>query len=180
MSEQLGKIGSLKGKSLRQELKPLEERIFNVEIVPTSRWITLTKRALLAIATAHLLIGLISTYRAYYQIHSLAVTAGDIVQPGSTIKTEVVTYGRSFADVRLELIQHGKAQMLHEQHVAANEFGFYDPRTQTASFSVVITPQMLERFEAGSAVLRATAVGREQWTRLPPPVVREVNVTIRQ
>ncbi len=139
----------------------------------------LLKRILVLIIAVHLLIGLISTYRAYYQIHSLNVTASDIVQPGSTIKTEVVTYGRSFADVRLELIQDGKALTLHEQHVAANEFGFYDPRTQTASFSVVITPQMLERFEAGSAVLRATAVGREQWTRLPPPVVREVPITIR-
>ena len=139
----------------------------------------LLKRILLIIAV-HLLIGLISTYRAYYQIHSLDVTTTDIVQPGSTIKTEVVTYGRSFADVRLELIQHGKTLTLHDQQVAANEFGFYDPRTQTASLSVVITPEMLERFAAGSAVLRATAVGREQWTRLPPPVVREVNVTIRQ
>lgn len=157
----------------------MEERIFKVELVPRSRWMALIKRVLLAIACAHLLIGLISTYRAYFQIHSLDITTAQVLQSGSNINTKVVSYGRTFGDVRLELVQNGKVLKLHDQHVRANEFGFYDPRTQTASFSVLITPQMLEGFAAGPAVVRATAVGREQWMRLPPPVVREVPVMIR-
>ena len=155
-----------------------EEQIFRVRLETDPRWLTLLKRILLLIVAVHLVIGLISTYRAYFQIHSLELKSGNNLQSGSTINAKVVTYGRSFADVRLEIIQNGKVVNLHEEHVPANEFGFYDPRTQTASFSVVITPQMLEQLHQGSAVLRATAVGRHQWMRLPPPVVREVEVTI--
>ena len=155
-----------------------EGQIFREHVEPYPRWMVLLKRVLLLIVLVHLVIGLISAYRAYFQIHSLELTTEHVLKSGSVIKTNVVTYGRSFADVRLELVQNGKAVQLYDQHVRANEFGFYDPRTQSASFSVQITPQMLEQFAAGPAVVRATAVGREQWTRLPPPLVREVNVTI--
>jgi hypothetical protein len=127
----------------------------------------------------HLLIGLISSYRAYFQVHSVKITTGNVLQEGSLIRTDVVTYGRTPVDVRLELIQNGRVVNFHEHHVLANEFGFYDPRTQSDSFTAVITPELLGRLESGGAVLRATAVGRHQWMRLPPPVVREVNVNIK-
>ena len=154
-----------------------EERIFNYQATDP-RWLTITKRTILVVVAVHLLIGLISSYRAYYQIHSLDVFSNQVLEPGSVVHTKVVTYGRSFADVKLELIQGDLAVTLHEQRVTANEFGFYDPRTQQAEFSVNITPQTLERFEPGAALLRATAVGRHQWMRLPPPVVREILVEI--
>jgi hypothetical protein len=38
---------------------------------------------------------------------------------------------------------------------------------------------MLARFEPGTATLRATAVGRPQWLRVPPPTVREQPVIIQ-
>jgi hypothetical protein len=38
---------------------------------------------------------------------------------------------------------------------------------------------ILSRFDEGAAIVRATAIGREQWTRLPPPVIREVPITIQ-
>lgn len=157
-----------------------EEQIFSERVDSYPRWMVHLKRVLLLIVAVHLVIGIVSAYRAYFQIHSLEVTTDQVLKSGSVIKTNVVTYGRSFADVRLELVQNGKALKLYDLHVPANEFGFYDPRTQSGSFSVLITPQILEQFKVGSAVLRATAVGREQWTRLPPPAVREVNVTIQR
>lgn len=155
-----------------------DQEIFSSKVIAEPRWLTLLKRLLLLIVAFHLLVGLVSSYRAYYQIHSADIFSDQVLQPGSAVQTKVVTYGRSFADVKLELIQGALAVTLHEQRVAANEFGFYDPRTQKAEFSVNITPQTLERFAPGAALLRATAVGRHQWMRLPPPVVREVPVEI--
>ena len=154
-----------------------EEQIFNYETTDP-RWLTITKRTIVVVVAVHLLIGLISSYRAYYQIHSLEIFSKQVLQPGSVVQTKVVTYGRSFADVKLELIQGDLEVTLHEQRVTANEFGFYDPRTRKAEFSVNMPPQTLERFAPGSALLRATAVGRHQWMRLPPPVVRELPVEI--
>lgn len=155
------------------------QEIFSPRVIAEPRWLTLLKRFLLLIVAFHLLVGLLSSYRAYYQIHSLDIVTNPVLQPGSVVQTKVVTYGRSFADVKLELIQDGLVVTLHEQRVAANEFGFYDPRTQKAEFSVSMTSQTLERFAPGPALLRATAVGRHQWMRLPPPVVRQMPVEIR-
>lgn len=154
------------------------QEIFSPKVIAEPRWLTLLKRVLLLIVAFHLLVGLVSSYRAYYQIHSVDIFSSQVLEPGSVVQTKVVTYGRSFADVKLELIQGGHTIPLHEQRVAANEFGFYDPRTQRAEFSVTITPQTLERFAPGPALVRATAVGRHQWMRLPPPVVSEVPVEI--
>jgi hypothetical protein len=38
---------------------------------------------------------------------------------------------------------------------------------------------ILSRLNEGDAIIRATAIGREQWTRLPPPVIREVPIRIQ-
>ena len=141
-------------------------------------WLSFIKRTLLFIAAVHLLIGLVSTYRAYFQIHRLDIVANDTVENGSVIQTKIVTYGRALANVQLELVQNGRTLRLGEQRVPGNELGFYDPRTQKAAFSVSITSQMLDRFVDGPATLRATAVGTPQWMRLPPPFVQEMKVEI--
>jgi len=39
--------------------------------------------------------------------------------------------------------------------------------------------EMLSRFHPGPARLRAVATGREQWTRVPPPTVRVIEVEIK-
>ena len=156
-----------------------EDQIFSSRVPAVPRWMTFFKRTVIFIVAAHLLIGVVSSYRAYFQVHSVEIATAEVLQEGSPIQTKVVTYGRTPVDVRLELIQNGRAVNLQEHQVIANEFGFYDPRTQTDSFTAVLTPRQLDRLESGGAVLRATAVGRHQWMRLPPPVVREVNVNIK-
>jgi hypothetical protein len=142
----------------------------------------------------YLVIGLISAYRAWYQVHSLDLRLtgfGQVfipndprqssvvsVRSGSTIETTLVSYARTTIDVRVELIQGGHAEVLMQQTVRGNEWGFFDPRTRRASQSTVLTDVLLSRFERGRALVRATAVGREQWTRLPPPVIQESAVEI--
>lgn len=145
------------------------------------RWMTILKRIFLVVVALHLLLGLVSSYRAWFQIHSVTLNASDkVIREGSIIQTKVVSYGRSFTDVDLELIQGGSVVTLDRQRVPANEFGFYDPRTQSLSFSTALKPEQLHNFHNGPAILRAIAVGREQWTRLPPPVVRELAVVIQK
>jgi hypothetical protein len=39
---------------------------------------------------------------------------------------------------------------------------------------------MLSDFEPGAATLRASAVGRPQWLRVPPPTIREQSVSIER
>jgi len=43
----------------------------------------------------------------------------------------------------------------------------------------IVTEDVLDQFDGGKAWLRATAVGRPQWTRLPPPVIKELVVEIQ-
>jgi hypothetical protein len=76
-------------------------------------------------------------------------------------------------------VQGSHAETLAVQFVRGNEWGSIDPRARRASQAVVLAPEVLSRFRAGAAVLRATATGRPQWMRLPPPTVRESAVEIR-
>ncbi len=147
-----------------------------VRVAPT---LLLLKRAAQVLLGAYLFIGLISAYRAYYQVHILAIEPQNTtLQRGSAIQTTVVSYGRTPVDVRVELIQGTRNEILATQRVPGNDWGFWDPSSRTASQTAVLTEAVLQQFTAESAQLRATAVGRSQWTRLPPPVVREVTVTI--
>ena len=85
---------------------------------------------------------------------------------------------RTLADVEVYLIQDSHSERLLKLHVPGNELGFFDPRTQHASDKVRLTAETLSKFQPGAARLRAVAVGREQWTRLPPPTVREIEVEL--
>jgi len=142
--------------------------------------IWLMKRLFMTVLMLYVVIGMIAGYRAYFQIHSLNLNASDsVLRRGSTINTTIVSYARTHADVRVELIQGRHSEVIATQFVPGNNWGFMDPRIRQASKTAVLTEELLNRFEAGQGVLRATAVGREQWTRLPPPVVREVSVEIQ-
>ena len=142
----------------------------------------------------YLVIGLMAAYRAWYQVHSLDLRLtgfGHVFVPndprapvvvnlkaGSIIETTLVSYARTTIDVQVELIQGEHTETLMRQRLRGNEWAFFDPRTRQASQSTVLTDEILGRFERGKALVRATAVGREQWTRLPPPVIQESAVEI--
>ncbi|HVG31669.1 MAG TPA: hypothetical protein VM911_01255 [Pyrinomonadaceae bacterium] len=138
------------------------------------------KKAILIFLAAFMLIGMVSSHRAYFQVRSLELHVDPVLRRGSSIEANVVSSGRTYADVELELRQGLYSERLAVQRVPANEYGFFDPRTQRALLSVVLTPEILSRFESGSAKLRATAHGRSQWTRVPPPVVRELDIRIER
>ena len=76
-------------------------------------------------------------------------------------------------------VQGGYSETLAKQTLRPNEWSLYDQRTQSGDLTVVLTPETLDRFQAGAVLVRATAIGCPQWTRLPPPVVRELSLEIQ-
>jgi hypothetical protein len=146
-----------------------------------SRPLVLLRRATLAFLALCSVTALASGHRAYFQVRGLELRVdAPVLRAGSVVETEVVSSGRTHVDVRVELVQGPRAETLAAQSVRGNEWGSIDPRTRRASQRVVLTPEVLSRFREGAAVLRATATGRPQWTRLPPPTVRETAVEIRR
>lgn len=125
-------------------------------------------------------VAMLSGHRAYFQVRSLdLVSSGKVLRGGSSVRASVVTSGRTFARVRLELIQGAHAEKLAEQVVPKNEWAAIDPRQQRATLTATLTPELLARFEAGPALLRATALGGSQWLRVPPPEVRDLEVEVQ-
>ena len=158
----------------------MAKTLFESGFRENSRSAAVAKSAILVLLAVFLIIAMVSGYRAYFQVRSLDLrTSEPILRSGSTIRTTVVSYGRTFVAVRLELIQGTHSEVLAVQHVPKNEWALFDPRTQRATQTVVLTPELLARFQAGPAQLRATARGRPQWMRVPPPILRELAVEIQ-
>jgi hypothetical protein len=135
--------------------------------------IAFVRKALILLVVVHIPLALWSGYRAIVQVQRLA-----LYHDGSTAHVDVVSSGRGPVDVRLEMIQGARVETLGVHRVPSSGNPAYDPRFQRASMAVGLTPALLARFEPGTALLRATATGRPQWLRTPPPEVREVPVEL--
>lgn len=152
--------------------------MFDELTIHDARPILWLKRVFVFVIVALLVIGGVSSHRAYFQVRSLELNAPHTLSAGSVVNTSVVGSGRTQVDVEVDLIQGTHAERLLHLHLTGNNLAFFDPRSQHESDSVALTSEMLSKFQAGPARLRAVATGREQWMRLPPPTVREVEVEI--
>jgi hypothetical protein len=153
--------------------------MFESLTIPEARPLVWLKRLFTLVIVLLLAIGLVSSYRAYVQVRSLELSAPGVLSEGSVVETSVVTSGRTMADVEVDLIQGSHSERLLRLHLPGNELGFFDPRTRYASETVTLTRETLSKFQSGSARLRSVATGRPQWMRLPPPTVREIEVTLQ-
>lgn len=139
------------------------------------------KKAVWILLVFCLITALVSGYRAYYQVRGLELRVTEpILRNGSVIQIAVVGSGRTTIDVRLELMQGTHSETLAVQHLPGNDWASFDPRSTRGSYRVVVTPEILARFRQGPAKLQAIATGRPQWTRLPPPEVREIELEIER
>jgi hypothetical protein len=154
--------------------------MFQLDVPTRSPMLIVFRRVVVLVLTAFVLIGMVSTYRAWYQIKSLELSADSVMRAGSVIQTKVITYGRTPVDVQVELIQGSHSETIATYAVRANNWAFFNPRTRHASQNAFLTQGVLVDFEPGPAFLRATATGRHQWTRLPPPLIRTTNVEIQR
>ena len=144
-----------------------------------SRASRLGKRAVLWFILLQLPIGALSSYRAWVQIKELTLTAtSPTLAPGVVVQSNLVSWARTESDARIEIVQGKRVAMLGEVYVARNHEPVFDPRPKRDSVVVTLEPGMLAEFDPGPAVLRASAVGRPQWLRVPPPTIRELAVVI--
>jgi len=144
-----------------------------------SRGSRLAKRAVLWFILLQLPIGALSSYRAWVQIKSLSLaTTSAVLTPGVVVRSDLVSWARTESDARIEIVQGEQVAMLGEVYLPRNHEPVFDPRPQRGSVVVTLTPEALAGFEPGPATLRASALGRPQWLRTPPPTIREQAVTI--
>lgn len=144
-----------------------------------SRLTRVVWRVLIIIALIYLSLGIWSSYSAWVQVRKLDVTlASPNLRPGMPAIVRVVSSGRTFVTVRLELSQGSHSETLAEMRVAPNHWSVYDPRSRPATMTPTFTTEFLAHFQPGPAVLRATGTGGPQWLRTPPPVVREIPVVV--
>ena len=148
--------------------------------VHDARPILWLKRLFVLMIVALLLIGTVSSHRAYFQVRSLELSAPRALSAGSIVNASVVGSGRTQVDVEVDLNQGAHSERIMHLHLTGNNLAFFDPRQQHDSDSLALTSETLSKFQLGPARLRAVATGREQWTRLPPPTVREIDVEIKE
>jgi hypothetical protein len=139
----------------------------------------LIRRSILAVILVLMPLFAVSSYRAYVQIKSLDLAVPDsVLRDGGRVDAHVVSWGRTFVQLRIELIQGSRVDTLAVKEVPRNWDPVFDFRLRRDSLSVTLTPGDLARFEPGPALVRAAARGSMQWLREPPPQVRERAVVI--
>ena len=154
--------------------------MFDQLTIRDARPILWMKRVFVAVVVALLVIGAVSSHRAYFQVRSLELSAPHVLSAGAAVNASVVGSGRNKVDVDVELVQGTHSERLIHLRVSGNNLAFFDPRPRYGSGSVVLTSEMLSKFQPGAARLRAVGIGRPQWGRTPPPTVREIDVEIQQ
>lgn len=138
------------------------------------RWFTIAVLSLFVPAACF------SGYRALVQVKSLDIrTSGTTLGPGSRVAMDGVSWGRTYVTMRLMLRQDDRIDTLIVHELGTHGVPSLDPRWQAESDSVVLGADQLARYHDGEATLVATAIGRSQWMRVPPPTVRELRVSLR-
>ena len=154
--------------------------MFEALAIKTARPLLLLKKICLLVVGAYLAIGLTAGYRAYHQIKSVDLEAPTTLRAGTSIKAVVVSYGRTFVDVQLELIQGQQTELLYTHRIPNNKWAFLDPSTLQVSITTMLTEAVTQKFQPGPATLRATATGLPQLGHVPPPMVSELVVEIQR
>lgn len=155
-------------------------RTFAERLSPEWPAFIVLRRIILTALSIHVVLATLSGYRAWVQVRSVdvAVSSGPL-RPGSTISLGVVTSGRVPSDLHVEIVQGSASRTIATGRVPENKNCFYDPRSHRGGLSVVVDRAMLSGLANGRVVVRATAEGRSQFLRIPPPVVREVAVPLK-
>src|SRR6185436_15641639 len=112
--------------------------MFDELAIRDARPVLWLKRFFVFVIVALLLIGAVSSHRAYFQVRSLELSAPHELSVGSVVNASVVGSGRTQVDVEVDLIQGTHSERLLHLHLTGNELAFFDPRTQYGSDSVVL------------------------------------------
>lgn len=125
--------------------------------------------------------GVLASYRAYFPVRDVTLLLPEsALRAGSPVRAVTRSSGRGPVEVRIELVQGARSELIAVQRLRGRRFAFWDPRAVETTLTSAVSRELIERFEPGPAVLRATATGSRAWLRQPPPVVRDVAVEIRR
>jgi hypothetical protein len=134
---------------------------------------------ILAVAVPFFLVDGFAIYRRLNQLRRLDLQVSDAeLRDGSAVILDASSWATTMMTVRLELVQGARSETLLLHRLPPNEEATLDPRPRSARLRVVLTADLLARYAAGEAVLRATATWRAQLLRTSRPVIREVAVRI--
>ena len=159
----------------------MASRLFAHGIYEQPKSMVILKWIILPLLVVHVVLASWSGYRAIVQVYSVDLTVADsVIRAGSPVTYSAVGSGRVTVTLHLELLQDSLKQPLGQQMINTNTTPSYDPRPIRGGATVSVTPEMLARFAPGAATIRATAIGRAQWLRTPPPTVREIPVVIEK
>jgi hypothetical protein len=146
-----------------------------------SRVLIHARRAAIAIVCVYGVFFWWSIYRRIRQVLRIEVHASALVlSPGSDVGYDVITSGEVQNRIRLELVQGAHSEVLLEQRGALPRVKSLDPRVYRYTPTVLITPELLARFDAGPATLRVTGFGGQKLLHTPAPRVREMRVQVRR
>ena len=141
-------------------------------------WLPRLRKFIGAYLVVHTVLALWSGYRAWVQVFDLQLVTPPSLATGVTVRADALISARTHVLVWLELRQGTRVDTLSALTIPGNWDGGYDPRPRRGSLRVFLGPHALDAFAPGPAQLRATALGRSQWLRTPPPTVRETTVII--
>lgn len=148
-------------------------------LLPEPRITRLIRWTLTAAFLVHLPIWIASSVAAWFQVYRLELRPpASAIGPGTPLRADIVSSGRVWVELRMELVQDGRVHPIATHRVEDNDWAGYDQRPRPDSLRTVVTPELYRQLRPGPAVLRAVATGRPQWTRTPPPTVRERAVAI--
>ena len=153
-------------------------RIFDNRLAQEWKGFTILRRIIIAAAIVHFSLAAASGYRAIVQVYDVTIETPRAIRSAQPFTVHVSTSGRTYVDVRVDLIQGSHTETIGSTTVDSNDSFFYDPRPKGMAMNVVVPVDLLSRFTPGHATIRATAVGRPQWLRTPPPTVDEARVTL--
>ena len=159
----------------------MASRLFAHGIYEQPKFMVILKWIILPLLVVHVVLASWSGYRAIVQVYSVDVAVADsVIRAGSPVVYNAVGSGRVTVTLRLELVQDSLKQPIGQHIINTYTTPSYDPRPIRGGATVALTPAMLARFTAGPATIRATATGRAQWLRTPPPTVREIPIVIEK
>ena len=58
-----------------------ERQPFENLVIPETQWLVVFKRVVLAVVAVHLVVGAVSSYRAWFQVHSVEITTNVKASP---------------------------------------------------------------------------------------------------
>ena len=145
-----------------------------------TRGIAIVKRVCVVVISVYFVIGMVALYRALVQVHRVELNFAQTLRDNSPITATVLSYGRVPLDLRLELVQQAHTETLATKQLAKNDWALLDLRIRRFTETVVLPGDVLDRFDDGKAIVRATVTGRLQLGHLPAPVVYEQVVEIQR